>query len=173
MLDFMLVIHRYKIANNDMDQDTLDQCLSTSDAITSIIETLAQTGALTYIQDTSSCMTSSMVTLLVKVCYLAVMAATDPQIMQTSRAGQKQIIVEQLQRLLLANSLASASADVATAYVARFIKRVLSSMVYQSRAATPVPLGHRAAGSPVIAPAIGPADTGFENMVSFDSQIGC
>ena len=67
MLDFILVIHRYKIANNDMDQGALDQCLSTSDAITNIIETLAQTGALTYIQDTSSCMTSSMVTLLVKV----------------------------------------------------------------------------------------------------------
>jgi len=67
MLDFILVIHRYKIAHNDMDQGALDQCLSTSDAITSIIEKLAQTGALTYIQDTSSCMTSSMVTLLVKV----------------------------------------------------------------------------------------------------------
>jgi hypothetical protein len=80
--------------------------------------------------------------------------------MQTSRAGQKQIIVEQLQRLLLANSLASASADVATAYVARFIKRVLSSIAYQSRAATPVPPS-----------ALGPADSGFENMVSRLSQV--
>jgi len=91
--------------------------------------------------------------------------------MQTSRAGQKQIIVEQLQRLLLANSLASASADVATAYVARFIKRVLSSMAYQSRAATPAPSGDLGVGSRGSASMLGPVDTSFENMVGFISQI--
>jgi len=90
--------------------------------------------------------------------------------MQTSRAGQKQIIVEQLQRLLLANSLASASADVATAYVARFIKRVLSSMAYQSRAATPVPQGSHAVGSQGSATALGTVDSSFENMVSCNTQ---
>lgn len=172
MLDFILVIHRYKIANNDMDEGALNQCLSTSDAITTIIETLAHTGALTYIQDTSSCMTSSMVTLLVKVSRLAVWYRRPPnrQIMQTSRPGQKQIIVEQLQRLLLANSLASASADVATAYVARFIKRVLSSMAYQSRVATPIPSENQGTAARMSS-ALGPIDCSFDNMVSCDPHF--
>jgi len=125
MLDFMLILHRQRLSEEPGDLWIVDQCLELSMRITDTIEGLTRTQVLQYLQDTSSYMTSSTVVLLEKVKTLSCIS-TDTQLYDRAAVTQKQMILQQLQRLMLASSEVSIRPDAPTAYTSRLIKRVLS-----------------------------------------------
>ncbi|WVR07895.1 hypothetical protein IAU60_004938 [Kwoniella sp. DSM 27419] len=125
-LDFMLCLKRHMLETNPSDPSRIDACLGDAARIAEEIDILADNGDLGIMQDTSSCMASSLVVLLRKVFHLASMA-------------QKSLIITLLQRILVAyNRAAGNEINTATAYVARFVRRTLRAIGTESRAASPL-----------------------------------
>lgn len=63
-LDFLLIIKRHHLENAPSDPSRIDACLSDATKVAEQIEILANNGELGLMQDTESCMTSSLVVLL-------------------------------------------------------------------------------------------------------------
>ena len=70
MLDFMVILHRHHLAEEPGSLWIKDHCLQFTSRITEVINDLAQTAVLPYLQDTASYMTSSTAVLLDKVSHL-------------------------------------------------------------------------------------------------------
>ena len=64
MLDFMLVLFRHRLLHSRDEPWIIDRCLEIACTIVETISTLAEQNVLIYLQDTSSCMTSSLAVLL-------------------------------------------------------------------------------------------------------------
>lgn len=67
ILDFMFIMQRYRVEIAVFDHLRLDSCLAVASRIAGEIDLLADNGELEIMQDTASCMTSSMVVFLRKV----------------------------------------------------------------------------------------------------------
>ena len=67
ILDFMLIVRRHRLELAPEDSLRRHACLEVACRIVDNIERLAETGALAYLQDTASTMTSSLGVLLRKV----------------------------------------------------------------------------------------------------------
>jgi len=112
-------------------------CLATATKCVDEIDTLADQGPLPIMQDTGSCMTSALIVFLSKVSLL-LMNGADEKIFRDGTRSQKTLIVSLLQRILLSHSRVSEDDDdMATAYVARFTRRILGVVGQASRAASP------------------------------------
>ena len=62
------------------------------------------------------------------------------QVFRRSTRSQKSLIISLLQRILLSHERVSeGDAEIATAYVARFIRRILAAIGTESKAASPRP----------------------------------
>ncbi|WWD22922.1 hypothetical protein CI109_107417 [Kwoniella shandongensis] len=125
-LDFVLILKRHNLDIGPSDPARIDLCLSDAARIVDEIDTLADNGDLEIMQDTESCMTSSLVVLLRKMFHLATRT-------------QKSLIVTLLQRILVAHSrVCGDEVNTATAYVARFVRRTLRAIGTESRAGSPL-----------------------------------
>lgn len=67
ILDFLFILQRYLLELRPHDMMRREICLNTCDRILAQIEILAEKGDLNVMQDTASCMTSSLVVFLRKV----------------------------------------------------------------------------------------------------------
>jgi len=122
LLDFILIVKRHHLELAPHDILRRDACLGVASQIVDNIEVLAETGELAFLQDTASCMTSSLGVLLRKM-------------FRPATLSQKALIISLLQRLLMTHTRVSGSnSDTATAYVARFIRRLLGAINSESRA---------------------------------------
>jgi hypothetical protein len=63
-LDFLLIIKRHNLENAPYDPSRIDACLSDAAKVAEQVDILANNGELDLMQDTESCMTSSLVVLL-------------------------------------------------------------------------------------------------------------
>lgn len=141
--DFIHILHRHRLELAPQDPLRLDMCLATASKCVDEIEFLAEQGPLPIMQDTGSCMTSALIVFLSKVC--SIYHFLDPQtpraheqIFRNCSRIQKSLIVSLLQRILLSHSRVSeGDDDMATAYVARFTRRILGVVGQESRAGSP------------------------------------
>ncbi|BEI99236.1 hypothetical protein CcaverHIS631_0402790 [Cutaneotrichosporon cavernicola] len=125
ILDFMFVMKRYQQDLVRSDPLRLDSCLELVARIADEIDILAGNGMLIIMQDSASCMTSGLAEFAGKV-------------FRYSTRQQKTFILTVLHRILLAHaSVTSEENKTAPAYVARYIRRVLSSLSDESRAGSP------------------------------------
>ena len=72
ILDLIHILHRHRLELAPQDPLRVDMCLSSASKCVDEIELLAETGPLPIMQDTGSCMTSSLIVFLRKVGYCAV-----------------------------------------------------------------------------------------------------
>ncbi|GMK58677.1 hypothetical protein CspeluHIS016_0601190 [Cutaneotrichosporon spelunceum] len=125
ILDFMFVMKRYQQDLVRSDPLRLDSCLELVARIADEIDILAANGMLVIMQDSASCMTSGL-------------AGFAGGVFRYSTRQQKTFILTVLHRILLAHaSVTSEDSRTAPAYVARYIRRVLSSLSAESRAGSP------------------------------------
>ncbi|KAK8844525.1 hypothetical protein IAR55_006371 [Kwoniella newhampshirensis] len=125
-LDFVLILKRHNLDIGPSDPARIDLCLADTARIVDEIDILADNGDLEIMQDTESCMTSSLVVLLRKMFHLAT-------------RNQKSLIVTLLQRILVAHQrVCGDEVNTATAYVARFVRRTLRAIGTESRAGSPL-----------------------------------
>lgn len=129
ILDFVLVMQRYRYEmgrERERDPVRLDQCLCVVGRIVREIEALAANGLLIVMQDSASCMTSSLI-VFVRNNYR-----------DASRA-QRSFMLTSLHRIFLAHTALLLEEDSKTApgYVVRFIRRVLGALSVESRGASP------------------------------------
>lgn len=71
ILDFMFIMKRYRHDMMRQDSLRLDSCLEIVSRIADEVDTLAANGMLVIMQDSASCMTSSMVAYCRKVSILS------------------------------------------------------------------------------------------------------
>lgn len=154
ILDFLFILQRYLLELQPDDLGRREICLNTCDRIVAQIEILAEKGDLNVMQDTASCMTSSLVVFLRKVSLLCCrLVPAEDQILPSLATNRKAVVVSYLQRILLAHLRVSGSDDdVATAYVARFVRRVLDSIVMTSRPPSPRNIPSNGSGSDISRP---------------------
>lgn len=132
ILDFVLVMkrYRYEMARGPRERDPLrlDQCLHVVSRITAEIEALSANGLLIIMQDSASCMTSSLI-VFIRNSY------------RSATRAQKSFMLTTLHRIFLAHTSLLLEEDSKTApgYVVRFIRRVLSALSTESRHASPGP----------------------------------
>jgi hypothetical protein len=125
ILDFMFVMKRYQQDLVRSDPLRLDSCLELVSRIADEIDILAHNGMLVIMQDSASCMTSGLAEFAGKV-------------FRYSTRQQKTFILTVLHRILVAHaSVTSEESKTAPAYVARHLRRVLSSLSVESRAGSP------------------------------------
>jgi hypothetical protein len=143
-MDFIHILHRHRLELAPQDPLRLDMCLATASKCVDEIEFLADQGPLPIMQDTGSCMTSALIVFLSKVRtihYYSIpwfYSFVDDQIFRNCSRIQKSLIVSLLQRILLSHSRVSeGDDDMATAYVARFTRRILGVVGQESRAGSP------------------------------------
>ena len=67
ILDLIHILHRHRLELAPHDPLRVDMCLSSASKCVDEIELLAETGPLPIMQDTGSCMTSSLIVFLRKV----------------------------------------------------------------------------------------------------------
>lgn len=119
----------------------LDSCLSAASQIVDEIEMLGKKGTLGIMQDTASCMTSSLGIFFHKASLSQV--PTFPtlakyQVFWTSTAAQKSLMVSLLQRVLASHvAVVGGDEKSAPAHVCRCIKRILGAICAESRAGSP------------------------------------
>lgn len=131
ILDFVLVMkrYRYEMARGPRDPLRLDQCLHVVSRITAEIEALSANGLLIIMQDSASCMTSSLI-VFIRNSY------------RSATRAQKSFMLTTLHRIFLAHTSLLLEEDSKTApgYVVRFIRRVLSALSTESRQGSPGPV---------------------------------
>ncbi|ORX37541.1 hypothetical protein BD324DRAFT_622303 [Kockovaella imperatae] len=138
ILDFILILQRQRLDLNPTDPLRLDMCLGVASEIVDLIAALADNGGLAVLQDTASCMTSSLAVLLHKI------------FRQTS-TPQKSLVISLLQRILLYNTrVSNGDTNCATAFVARFARRTLSAIGNESRAGSPGHLNNADGSDPLL-----------------------
>jgi hypothetical protein len=116
----------------------MDACLSVAAHIVEQIEMIACQGKLELLQDNASCLTSVLVVFLRKVS--SKLNGANHQSFWRLSTHQQSHVVQLLKRLLVCHERAAAGdAEAAPAFVARFIRRVLSAMGTQSRVASRYP----------------------------------
>lgn len=149
ILDFILVMKRYRYEMGSSSLPTassgsgvngvraardpvkLDQCLHVVSRITAEIETLSSNGLLIIMQDSASCMTSSLI-VFIRNSY------------RHATRAQKSFMLTTLHRIFLAHTSLLLEEDSKTApgYVVRFIRRVLSALSVESRQGSPGPAAY-------------------------------
>ncbi|RSH94939.1 hypothetical protein EHS25_000023 [Saitozyma podzolica] len=133
-LDLLLSIKRYAFESDPDNILRLDECTAVAALIVEQIEAVAAQGKLELLQDNASCLTSVLIVFLRKSFW----RLSPPQQAHS---------ISLLKRLLTCHERAAAGdTEVAPAFVARFIRRVLSAMGNQSRAVSryPSPAGGQA-----------------------------
>ncbi|ORY22181.1 hypothetical protein BCR39DRAFT_552054 [Naematelia encephala] len=127
ILDFIFIMRRYRLEVDMDDPLRLDACLAVASQIAGELDVLAGNGELEIMQDTASCMTAALVNLLRKV-------------FRRATRSQKSNILSLLHRLLLSHvGVSQDDSNSATAYVTRFLRRILSALGAESRRSSPKP----------------------------------
>jgi hypothetical protein len=121
----MFIMKRFRLDMVPTDPLRLDSCLHVVSRIADEIDILAHNGMLVIMQDSASTMTSSLAVFMRKV-------------FRYSNRSQKSYVLTMLHRVLQAHaSVTNEDSKTAPAYVARYIRRVLSALSVESRAGSP------------------------------------